>query len=101
MPIKFAEEYISYARQWGVGLLEIDEDKVKAEVLSPKPQTPDNAIMIRTLRRSLNLVKCVICGCVIHRFYEKQTKRFDRTNAFGKGKRLFVCSKCYSQVQLY
>lgn len=100
MSTKYSEEYINYARQMGVGLLEIGEDKVKKEVLSAELKNPDETMMIWFLRRSLHLVKCVFCGTIIYRFYNKQTKYIERRNVFGKEKTLFICLECHKMLKL-
>jgi len=93
MPIHFTEDDKNYARHMGVGLLEINGKKV-SEILSPELKDVNETIMIYFLRRSLNLVKCVICGSIIHRF-RSGTKSFHRKNVFEKRKTLFVCPDCY------
>jgi hypothetical protein len=99
MPIKFTEENKAYAKHMGIGLLEIDGKNVR-EVLSPELKKPDETIMMWFLRRSLALVRCVVCGCVIHRFYNKETQHFRRRNVFGEQKNLFVCSQCSELIKL-
>lgn len=100
MPIAYEEEYVNYARQMGVGLLEIGKNGVIEEILSAELKNPDETMMIWFLRRSLNLVKCVFCGSIIHRFHNKQTKRVKRTNVFGKEKHLFLCSECHKILKI-
>lgn len=95
MPIKYKDEYINYARQMGVGLLEIAKNEVK-EILSADLKNPNETMMMWFLRRSLNLVKCVFCDSIVYRF---QTKRVKRTNVFGKEKHLFVCYECYKHLK--
>jgi hypothetical protein len=98
MPIKFTEDDKNYARHMGVGLLEIMGEDVH-EVFSPEIKKVNGTILMYFLRRSLNLVKCVICGSLTHRFHN-ETKHFDRKNVFGKEKTLFVCNKCCATFKL-
>ena len=94
MPASFSEEDKNYAKHMGVGLLEIKENDSVAKVFSPEVKIPNELIMTFFMRRSMNLVKCILCGSVIHRF-GKQTKYFDRTDVFGKEKTSFVCGDCF------
>lgn len=93
MPIKYKDEYINYARQIGVGLLEITDNNVK-EILSADLKNPNKAIVTWFLRRSLHLVKCIFCGSIIYRFQINRIERIKRINVFGEEKHLFICPEC-------
>ncbi len=95
MPTKYKDEYINYARQMGVGLLEIDKNEV-TEVLTAELKNPNETMLAWFLRRSLKLVKCILCGSIIYKF---QAKRIKRVNIFGKEKHLYVCPECYSMFE--
>jgi hypothetical protein len=64
MPTHFTEEDKNDARHMGVGLLEIREEGIH-EVLSPEIKTTNDTIMMYFLRRSLNLVRCVVYGSIV------------------------------------
>lgn len=99
MPISFSEEDKNYAKHMGVGLLEINENNSVTKVFSPETKISDETKMMYFMRRSMNLVRCVICGSIIHR-YSKQTKYFDRIDVFGKEKTSFVCGECFRTFKL-
>jgi len=96
MPVKYKDEYVGYAKQMGVDLLEINGNDV-IEVLTAELKNPNEIMLTWFLRRSLNLVKCVFCGSITHRF---QAKRIKRTNVFRKEKHLYVCAECCNILKL-
>jgi len=96
MPVEYKDEYVDYAKQMGVGLLEINGNDV-IEVLTAELKNPNKIMLTWFLRRSLNLVKCAFCGSITHRF---QAKRIKRTNVFGKEKHLYVCTECCNILKL-
>ena len=98
MPAKFTEEDKNYARKIGVGLLRIVRSKVE-EVLPAELKIPNETMMMWFLRRSPWIVRCMLCGCWMHRF-EKNLYRHTVENAFGNEKTLYVCSECQDLLTL-
>lgn len=98
MPIIFTEEDKEYARKIGIGLLRIIKDRVK-EVLSAERKNPNQTMMVWFLRRSPWIVRCMLCGCWVHRFKQK-LKHHTVENAFGNQKILYICPECQELFKL-
>ena len=98
MPMKFTEEDKDYARKIGVGLLRIVKGRVE-EVLPAELKTPNESMMIWFLRRSPWIVKCMLCGCWMHRFKQKLYS-YTVENAFGNEKTLYICPQCQKLFRL-
>ena len=97
MPIDFSEEDKDYAKKIGIGLLKIVDNKVD-EVLPAELKHPNETMMIWFLSRSPWIVKCMLCGCWVHKYargaQEEKLYRHNVQNAFGNEKTLYICPKC-------
>jgi len=98
MPAKLTEEDKDYAREMGVGLLRIVGDQVE-EVLPAELRNPNESMMIWFMRRSLWMMKCMLCGRWLHRFKEKPYQHTVK-NAFGNDKVLYICRECQELLNL-
>jgi hypothetical protein len=95
MPARYGEEEVRYARQMGVGLLQIGGKKIR-EVLSAETKIPTETELTGLLRR-FGFVKCIFCGSIVRR---SQATRINRINAFGEEKHLYLCKSCKKYLQL-
>lgn len=98
MPARFTEEDGSYARKIGIGLLRIVKNQVK-EVLPAELKNPNKTMMIWFLRRSPWMIRCMLCGCWVHRF-KGTLYRHTVENAFGNEKTLYICPDCQNLFNL-
>jgi len=98
MPASFNEEDKNYARKIGVGLLRILKNRVKEE-LPAELKTPNKTMMMWFLTRSPWIVKCMLCGCWLHKF-EDDLVRHKVENAFGNEKIFYICPECQELFEL-
>jgi len=89
---------MNYARNIEVGLLGIAKKSVH-EVLPAELKNPNETLMMWFLRRSPWVVKCMLCGCWVHR-HKERLYQHDVENAFGNEKTLYVCPKCQKLFKL-
>lgn len=105
-PRKFDTTTIAEASQLGIGLLEINGNKI-VQIADSQVFQPNQEIFLAFLRRSLNIFRCALCGCYRFRYKNLNEQKGNRTGGHWRhdqiaellpkqkgSKKVYFCAKC-------